>query len=212
MLHNKLNTFINKTLLVLASLVVTVYCAAIAWIILEAPYNLKTFLSLLFLLPAGIVYFIWHAIKNHSNAKFYKPQNFLIFSLLFLLPVGFGAANRNTVWESNLNFWEDIVIKAPLKARGHKRLFRPLVEAELQESLTKKAGKKYFMRCIISREEGKYVVTTTGEQGSGILMSMVKANGLIVAPEEKTTLTAGEMVTVYLLNRDFECSETPYTH
>jgi molybdopterin molybdotransferase len=108
--------------------------------------------------------------------------------------------------------FEQFVRPSILKAGGHKRLFRTLVEAELKESVTKKAGKKYFMRCIISREAGKYVVTTTGAQGSGILMSMVKANGLIVAPEEKTTLPAGEMVKVYLLNRDFECSETPHTH
>jgi molybdopterin molybdotransferase len=68
------------------------------------------------------------------------------------------------------------------------------------------------MRCIISREEGKYVVTTTGAQGSGILMSMVKANGLIVVPEEKTTLPAGDIVKVYIMNRDFELSETPHAH
>jgi molybdopterin molybdotransferase len=108
--------------------------------------------------------------------------------------------------------FEQFVRPSILKARGHKRLFRPLVEAELQESITKKVGKKYFMRCIISRKAGKYVVTTTGEQGSGILMSMVKANGLIVAPEEKTTLPAGEIVMVYMLNRDFELSETPHYH
>jgi len=108
--------------------------------------------------------------------------------------------------------FEQFVRPSILKARGHKRLFRPLVEAELQESITKKAGKKYFMRCIISREEGKYVVTTTGAQGSGILMSMVKANGLIVVPEEKTTLPAGDIVKVYIMNRDFELSETPHAH
>ena len=108
--------------------------------------------------------------------------------------------------------FEQFVRPSILKARGHKRLFRPLVEAKLQESITKKAGKKYFMRCIISREEGRYIVTTTGAQGSGILMSMVKANGLIVVPEEKTTLPAGEIVKVYIMNRDFELSETPHAH
>jgi molybdopterin molybdotransferase len=57
--------------------------------------------------------------------------------------------------------FEQFVRPSILKACGHKRLFRRLVEAELQESITKKAGKKYFMRCIISREAAKYVVTTT---------------------------------------------------
>ena len=61
-------------------------------------------------------------------------------------------------------------------------------------------------------EEGKYVVTTTGEQGSGILMSMVRANGLIVLPEEKTTFETGEMVKVQILNRDFELRENHEYH
>ena len=108
--------------------------------------------------------------------------------------------------------FEQFVRPSILKASGHKRLFRTLVDARLQESITKREGKRYFMRCIITREEGEYVVTTTGGQGSGILMSMVKANGLIVLPEEKTTCEAGEIVKVQVLNRDFEMSETPCYH
>jgi len=96
-----------------------------------------------------------------------------------------------------------------LKASGHRRLFRPLVEAELKEPLKKKEGRTYFLRCLVTVEEGRYVVTTTGEQGSGILMSMVRANGLIILPEERTTFKAGEMVKVQLLNRDFEVQEYP---
>jgi len=108
--------------------------------------------------------------------------------------------------------FEQFVRPSILKASGHKRLFRTLVDARLQESVTKREGKRYFMRCIITRENGEYVVTTTGGQGSGILMSMVKANGLIVLPEETTTCKAGEIVKVQVLNRDFEMSETPCYH
>ena len=37
---------------------------------------------------------------------------------------------------------------------------------------------------------------------------MVRANGLIVLPEEKTTFETGEMVKVQILNRDFELRES----
>jgi molybdopterin molybdotransferase len=68
------------------------------------------------------------------------------------------------------------------------------------------------MRCIVSREKGEYVATTTGEQGSGILMSMVRANALMVLPEEKTTFNTGEIVKVQLLDRGFELKEKPEYH
>jgi len=103
--------------------------------------------------------------------------------------------------------FEQFVRPAILKASGHTRLFRPLIEARLKEPLSKKEGKKYFLRCSISVEDGEYAVTTTGEQGSGILLSMVKANGLIILPETKSECAAGTMVKVQVLNRDFEWSE-----
>ena len=108
--------------------------------------------------------------------------------------------------------FEQFVRPSILKASGYRQIFRPLIEACLKEPINKKVGKKYFIRCIVSMEEGKYVVTTTGEQGSGILMSMVRANGLIVLPEEKTTFEAGEMVKVQILNRDFELRENHEYH
>lgn len=108
--------------------------------------------------------------------------------------------------------FEQFVRPSILKASGHRRLFRPLVEAELKEPLKKKEGRTYFLRCLVTVEEGRYVVTTTGEQGSGILMSMVRANGLIILPEERTTFKAGEMVKVQLLYREFELKESPEYH
>jgi len=105
--------------------------------------------------------------------------------------------------------FEQFVRPSILKASGHKRIFRPLVDARLKEPIKKKEGKKYFIRCIINVEDGMYAATTTGQQGSGILMSMVRANGLMVLPEEKTTFKTGEIVKVQLLNRGFELKESP---
>jgi molybdopterin molybdotransferase len=103
--------------------------------------------------------------------------------------------------------FEQFVRPSLLKASGHKGIFRPLVEARLKDPISKKEGKKYFLRCVITVVDGQYVVTTTGEQGSGILLSMVKANGLIVLPEAQKDFPAGTMVRVQVLNRDFESRE-----
>jgi molybdopterin molybdotransferase len=103
--------------------------------------------------------------------------------------------------------FEQFVRPAIRKASGHTRLFLPLIEARLKETVRKKEGKRYFLRCSISVKNGGYTVTTTGEQGSGILLSMVKADGLIILPETKSECAAGTMVKVQVLNRDFEWSE-----
>lgn len=42
-------------------------------------------------------------------------------------------------------------------------------------------------------------VRTTGEQGSGILRSMAEANCIIVLPEEREQVRAGEQVDIVLL-------------
>jgi molybdopterin molybdotransferase len=50
---------------------------------------------------------------------------------------------------------------------------------------------------------------TTGEQGSGILKSMVRANGLIILPEDMTLARKGDIVTVQLLDHSLDDSLTP---
>ena len=46
-------------------------------------------------------------------------------------------------------------------------------------------------------------MTTTGDQGSGMLRSMVRANGLIVIPEDQEIAREGEKVRVQLLDGVF---------
>jgi molybdopterin molybdotransferase len=58
-------------------------------------------------------------------------------------------------------------------------------------------------------DDGRYTVATTGQQGSGILKSMVRANGLIVLPEDVTLAKKGNEVTVQLLDRSLAQTATP---
>lgn len=101
---------------------------------------------------------------------------------------------------SSMVTFEQFVRPSLLKMMGHRNLFRPVVEATLKEEIQKEPGRKHFMRAILSQEGGSYYVTTTGPQGSGILRSMVKANGLLIVPEDCEILRAGEIVKVQLLD------------
>jgi molybdopterin molybdotransferase len=105
---------------------------------------------------------------------------------------------------SSMVSFEQFVRPSLLKMMGHRNLFRPLVEAFLKEEISKKPGRRHFMRAKLSLEENRYVVTTTGPQGSGILNSMVEANSLVIVPEEVTEIKAGEKVRVQILDRSFE--------
>jgi molybdopterin molybdotransferase len=148
-------------------------------------------------------------LEDLGSMRFWKvairPGRPLAFGTIGGVPVFGLPGNPVSVMVS----FEQFVRPAILKMSGFTNLFRPAVTALLKEGLQKKAGLRYFLRAIVERKEGRYYARTTGEQGSGILKSMVMANGLIVLPEEVTSLMAGDKVTVQLLDRSFEAMSEP---
>lgn len=101
---------------------------------------------------------------------------------------------------SSMISFEQFVRPALLKMMGHGNIYRPMVKAKLAETISKKRGVKHFIRAQIAINDGIYTATTTGDQGSGILKSMVKANGLIIMPENATRVEKGEEATVQLID------------
>jgi molybdopterin molybdotransferase len=122
-------------------------------------------------------------------------------------PLAFGTIRRKPVFGlpgnpvSSMVSFEQFVRPSLLKMMGHRHLFRPTVEAILKEDIHKEPGRRHFIRSSVSFEKDHYFATTTGAQGSGILRSMLRANGLIVIPEDREIVKAGEKVKVQLLDR-----------
>ena len=110
---------------------------------------------------------------------------------------------------SSMISFEQFIRPALLKMMGHKKIFRKTVKAILKESIEKRKGLTHFIRAIVSFTDGRYTASTTGEQGSGILKSMVMANGLIVASEDAELIKAGSEVLVQLLDNSLERTEEP---
>jgi molybdopterin molybdotransferase len=96
--------------------------------------------------------------------------------------------------------FEQFVRPSLLKMGGFSRIFRPRLTAVLKEDLSKKAGLTYFVRCRLVAEPGGLFATTTGEQGSGILSSMVRAQALLVLPAETAAARKGDLVSVIPLD------------
>ena len=99
---------------------------------------------------------------------------------------------------SSLVVFELFVRPALLKMAGHTELLRPTFKATLTESITNRDGRVNYMRAILKESNGHYTAETTGPQGSGILHSLVLANGLITIPAG-ATLGAGETVDAQFL-------------
>ncbi len=89
---------------------------------------------------------------------------------------------------------------AILTMLGKTRLDRPTVRAVLQEDIENTASRRNFIRVVVEKRDAVYTARTTGEQGSGILTSVSRANGLLVIPEEITLVQKGELVDVQMLD------------
>ena len=77
----------------------------------------------------------------------------------------------------------------------------PLLKARSQEVLRKKPGRTEYQRGIVSRNaQGELQVIITGNQGSGVLSSMVQANGLIVLHHDQATALVGDWVDVMMFD------------
>ncbi len=114
-------------------------------------------------------------------------------------PQAYGIADGKPIFGlpgnpvSSLVVFELFVRPALLKMAGHSELLRPTFRAVLEENVSNKDGRVSFMRSIITLRDGKYHAKITGPQGSGILHSLVLANGFIVIPAGMT-VSAGDTV------------------
>ena len=96
--------------------------------------------------------------------------------------------------------FELFVRPALLKMMGKKNLAKPSVEAIIEDTVKNDAGRRIYDRAIVARRDGRYYARLTGPQGSGILKSMALANGLVLIPEEKSSVKKGETVQALMLD------------
>ena len=96
--------------------------------------------------------------------------------------------------------FEEFTRPAILKMLGRKQLSRPTVQAVLEGPIRNFDGRRVYARVQVRRENGGYFAIPTGAQGSNILTSMSKANGLALCPEDVPVKEAGETVTVKMVD------------
>ena len=88
---------------------------------------------------------------------------------------------------------------ALLRMMGSTEAAPPLLRARSLAPIRKKAGRTEYQRGIVSTAaDGRLHVELTGNQGSGVLSSMVQANGLIVLHHAQGNVAAGDEVDVMM--------------
>jgi molybdopterin molybdotransferase len=84
---------------------------------------------------------------------------------------------------------------------GYRTLSRPRVRARALEPIDNPGSRPGYLRVTLERSGGERGARPTGSQGSGILRSMLLADGLAVLPGD-TRIPAGGEVEVILLTTD----------
>jgi molybdopterin molybdotransferase len=113
-------------------------------------------------------------------------------SILFGLP-----GNPVAVMVTFLAF----VRPALLQMMGSTAAPAPLLRARSSEAIRKKPGRTEYQRGTVSATaDGGLQVCTTGNQGSGVLSSMVQANGLIVLHHGQGNVAVGDEVDVMMFD------------
>jgi molybdopterin molybdotransferase len=129
-------------------------------------------------------------------------------------PLAFGAIERVPLFGlpgnpvSAMVSFEQFVRPSLLKMQGQTKIFRQTIKAVCAQKVQKSAGFRHFIRAVVKKEKDQYIASVTGDQGSGILKSMVMANALIVMGENETRIKKGSQVTIQLLDDSLSQTES----
>ena len=132
-------------------------------------------------------------------------------------PLGFGLIDGHP-WlglpgnpVSTMVTFELFVRPAIRRMQGHPLPFRRTVPVTMAEPITLGPKLRHFLRAVVTdAPNGTRSARLTGPQGSGILTSMVRANALVIVPEDRPTVAAGEPLAAMLLDDPQHVAAAPY--
>jgi len=113
---------------------------------------------------------------------------------------------------STMVTFELFVRPALRKLLGHRMPFRRTVPVCVGEAITLGPRLRHFLRAVVNPEGagGALVARLTGPQGSGILSSMARATALLIVPEDRAAVAAGETLRALVLDDPHHVAEVPF--
>lgn len=96
------------------------------------------------------------------------------------------------------------------KMGGFQEVGLPRVQVTCAADIKVANNLTEFVRVRIERRDSKLLATPTGNQGSGILSSLSRADGLLIGPSTENLLKTGASATVLLLDPHAATDETAF--
>jgi molybdopterin molybdotransferase len=103
---------------------------------------------------------------------------------------------------ATLLMFDQLVRPALLKLAGRRVVLRPVHRAVFQEELRRKAGRAGFVRVRLERRGGELLAFSAGVQDTGILKTMLRADGVAVVPADQGDLHPGTPLDVQIVAGD----------
>ncbi|MBI5069912.1 MAG: molybdopterin molybdotransferase MoeA [Deltaproteobacteria bacterium] len=100
---------------------------------------------------------------------------------------------------STLLTFEQFVRPALLRMMGHGSVLRPLAGAVLQEDVSRRPGRVSFLRVRLERQGDDLLAWSAGDQDTGILRTLLRADGIAILPADWGDVSRGTRVPVQVL-------------
>lgn len=124
-------------------------------------------------------------------------------------PTAFGMRGETPVFAlpgnpvSTLIAFDQLVRPALLKMGGQQRCLRRTIRASFSGAdFKKKPGRVFFLRVRLTRQGESWLAEPAGSQETGILRTLVDADGIAVIPAECDKVGRGQELEVHLLREE----------
>ncbi len=102
----------------------------------------------------------------------------------------------------------EVLVKPALRRmQGRRVVHACTMPVRTAERIESPPGLMRFLRVTLEARDDGWYARLTGEQGSGILTSVARADALLVVPLERSVIEAGEMAMAVPLRRSDEAQE-----
>ena len=121
-------------------------------------------------------------------------------------PTCFGLLGSTKVFSlpgnpvASLIAFEEFVKPALLKMMGHGSVLNPFLPAILASDVHKSPGHARLLRVRLEQREGMLWAWSAGKQDTGVQKTLLRADALALLPEDSISFSAGEAVSVQILN------------
>lgn len=147
----------------------------------------------------GAFDYIRHVIETHGKLSFWRvnmrPGKPLAFGFYQGIPLIGLPGNPVSSYVGCRVF----VLPAIQQLAGLSQTTRPLLHAIITHPI-ESDGRESYLRAIVQEQDGQWVASLTGHQGSGNLLSLVQANALLIVPSGVKSLPSGSEVEFWFLD------------